>query len=80
MAIRPHRPLSRWGRMFFHTLPYMDRQELHFFLKKEALYQMTFVCCERLLKKYKYPPEEAENALNVVLRQCEQWAEHVDDR
>ena len=50
----------------------MDRQELHFFLKKEALYQMTIVCCERLLKKYKYPPEEAEDALNVVLRQCEQ--------
>lgn len=33
---------------------------------------------KRLLKKYKYPPEEAEDAMNVVLKQCEQWAEHQD--
>ncbi len=31
---------------------------------------------KRLLKKYKYPPEEAEGAMNVVLKQCEQWAEN----
>ena len=30
---------------------------------------------KRLLKKYKYPPEEAEGAMNVVLKQCEQWAD-----
>ena len=30
---------------------------------------------KRLLKKYKYPPEEAENALATVLSQCEQWAD-----
>jgi len=29
----------------------------------------------RLLKKYKYPPEEAEDAMNVVMKQCEQWAD-----
>ena len=28
--------------------------------------------------KYKYPPEEAENAMNIVLKQCEQWAENQD--
>ena len=33
---------------------------------------------KRLLKKYKYPPEEAEGAMNVVLKQCEQWAENQD--
>ena len=33
---------------------------------------------KRLLKKYKYPPEEAENAMNIVLKQCEQWAENQD--
>ena len=33
---------------------------------------------KRLLKKYKYPPEEAEDAMNVVLKQCEQWAENQD--
>ena len=31
---------------------------------------------KRLLKKYKYPPEEAEGAMNIVLKQCEQWAEN----
>ena len=31
---------------------------------------------KRLLKKYKYPPEEAEDAMNVVLKQCEKWAEN----
>jgi type I restriction enzyme R subunit len=31
---------------------------------------------KRLLKKYKYPPEEAEDAMNVVLKQCEQWADN----
>ena len=34
---------------------------------------------KRLLKKYKYPPEEAEDAMNVVLKQCEQWAENNDN-
>lgn len=30
---------------------------------------------KRLLKKYKYPPEEADNAMTIVLSQCEQWAD-----
>lgn len=30
---------------------------------------------KRLLKKYKYPPKEVEDAMNVVLKQCEQWAD-----
>ena len=33
---------------------------------------------KRLLKQYKYPPEEAEDAIDVVLKQCEQWAENPD--
>lgn len=33
---------------------------------------------KRLLRKYKYPPEEAEDAMNIVLKQCEQWAENQD--
>ena len=31
---------------------------------------------KRLLKKYHYPPEEAANALETVIRQCEQWADN----
>lgn len=29
----------------------------------------------RLLKKYKYPPEEEQSALETVIHQCEQWAD-----
>jgi type I restriction enzyme R subunit len=34
---------------------------------------------KRLLKKYKYPPEEEQNALDIVLKQCEQWADVEPD-
>lgn len=33
---------------------------------------------KRLLKKYKYPPEETEGAMSIVLKQCEQWAENQE--
>ena len=33
---------------------------------------------KRLLKKYNYPPEKAADALETVLRQCEQWADNDD--
>ena len=30
-----------------------------------------------LLRKYKYPPEEAEDALQTVIRQCELWVDET---
>ena len=33
---------------------------------------------KRLLRKYKYPPEEAEHALDIVLKQCEEWTDDED--
>ena len=30
---------------------------------------------KRLLRKYKYPPEDTPAALETVIRQCEQWAD-----
>ncbi len=30
---------------------------------------------KRLLKKYNYPPEEAKHALDIVLKQCEEWSD-----
>ncbi|NLG32216.1 MAG: DUF3387 domain-containing protein, partial [Syntrophomonadaceae bacterium] len=30
----------------------------------------------RLLKKYKYPPEGQEEALNTVIAQCEMWVDN----
>lgn len=41
--------------------------------KKESARAGMRRMIKRLLKKYKYPPEEAENALETVIRQCEQW-------
>ena len=34
---------------------------------------------KRLLKKYKYPPEEQEAALETVIRQCELYADSDDN-
>ena len=33
---------------------------------------------ERLLKKYKYPPENYEYAISTVITQCELWTDHTD--
>ena len=30
---------------------------------------------KRLLRKYKYPPEGAEEAMETVMAQCELWAD-----
>lgn len=43
--------------------------------KKEAVRAGMRKMIKRLLKKYKYPPEEAANALETVIHQCERWAE-----
>ena len=34
---------------------------------------------KRLLKKYKYPPEESENAMEIVLEQCEKWTNNTSE-
>jgi type I restriction enzyme R subunit len=33
---------------------------------------------KRLLKKYHYPPEEAQYAMDIVLKQCEEWSDDDD--
>ena len=45
--------------------------------KKETARAGMRKMIKRLLKKYKYPPEEAENAMDIVLRQCEQWTDNT---
>lgn len=44
--------------------------------KKESARAGMRSMVKRLLKKYHYPPEEAENALETVIRQCEQWSDN----
>nr|WP_255424052.1 type I restriction enzyme endonuclease domain-containing protein [Bacteroides sp. M10] len=46
--------------------------------KKESARAGMRKMIKRLLKKYKYPPEEAANALETVIRQCEQWTDNDD--
>ena len=33
---------------------------------------------KRLLKKYKYPPEDYEEAISTVISQCEMWTDNMD--
>ncbi len=33
---------------------------------------------KRLLKKYKYPPDEYENAIDTVISQCEMWTDNAE--
>ena len=32
---------------------------------------------KRLLKKYNYPPEEEQDAVDTVMKQCELWTDNV---
>ncbi len=47
--------------------------------KKESARAGMRSIVKRLLKKHKYPPEEEQNALETVIRQCEQWADVEPD-
>ncbi|MCQ2249573.1 MAG: type I restriction endonuclease subunit R [Bacteroidales bacterium] len=46
--------------------------------KESARAQMR-VMIKRLLKKYKYPPEGCDEALNTVMAQCDNWADNLDN-
>ena len=35
---------------------------------------------QKLLKKYKYPPEDYDFAINTVISQCELWTDNVEPR
>ena len=43
--------------------------------RKESARAKMRVMVKRLLKKYKYPPEGAQAALDTVMRQCDHWAD-----
>ena len=46
---------------------------------KESARARMKVLVKRLLKKYKYPPENCEEALDIVMRQCDNWADNADN-
>lgn len=43
--------------------------------KKESARAGMRRIVKRLLKKYNYPPEDEQDALETVIRQCEQWTD-----
>ena len=46
--------------------------------RKESARAKMRVLVKRLLKKYKYPPEGQEKALETVMAQCNKWADEID--
>ena len=46
--------------------------------KKESARAGMRRIVKRLLKKYKYPPENEQDALETVIKQCEQWTDNVE--
>ena len=47
--------------------------------KKESARAGMRRMIKHLLKKYHYPPEEAANALETVIKQCEQWTDNEQE-
>jgi len=47
--------------------------------KKETARASMRKMVKRLLKKYKYPPEDYDTAISTVISQCEMWTDHVMD-
>ena len=43
--------------------------------KRESARAAMRMLVRRLLRKYKYPPDEAKGALETVMRQCELWVD-----
>lgn len=46
--------------------------------KKESARAGMRRIVKRLLKKYNYPPEEEQDALETVIKQCEQWTDNAE--
>ena len=45
--------------------------------KKESARAGMRMMVKRLLRKYKYPPEGLEDAIKIVMAQCEMWADEI---
>ena len=46
--------------------------------KKETARASMRKMVKRLLKKYKYPPEKCEDAIETVMSQCEMWTDNTE--
>ena len=46
--------------------------------KRDSARAKMRMMIRKLLKDHKYPPEGREDAVNVVMQQCELWADNAD--
>ncbi len=58
---------------------YLRKNRTSDWQKKESARAGMRRMIKHLLKKYHYPPEEAANALETVIKQCEQWANNEQE-
>ena len=84
--MQPHNPIemspSRWpqfGRLGRALTDMLRRNRTIDWNRRESERANMRRLVKRLLKKYKHPPKETEDAMNIVLKQCEQWAENQDE-
>ncbi|MBQ8266513.1 MAG: type I restriction endonuclease subunit R, partial [Bacteroides sp.] len=47
--------------------------------RKESSRAQMRIMIKRLLKKYKYPPEGTQEAVDIVMAQCNHWAENEEN-
>ena len=47
--------------------------------KKDDARARMRMSIKRLLRKYKYPPEGLDDALQTVMTQCELWADTMEE-
>lgn len=47
--------------------------------KKETARAAMRLMIKKLLKKYKYPPEGAQEAIEIVMKQCNNWADNEEN-
>lgn len=55
---------------------YLRKNRTSDWQKKESARAGMRRMIKHLLKKYHYPPEEAANAQETVIKQCEQWTDN----
>lgn len=67
-------------RRLWYTIQVERKNRTIDWQKKETARAQMRKMVKRLLKKYKYPPEDYDFAINTVINQCELWTDNVEPR
>lgn len=57
----------------------MNRNKTIDWQKKELARAKMRMIIKKLLKKYKYPSEGQEDAVKIVIHQCEMWTDNLEE-